>query len=129
MLVVMDMLLHEKVLMPQAGRCADGPSGAKVAVRETLDMFDAGSENIMYGGIVESLLASQLRSPAAPYVPDLHFDEWAIELEQAVNQWNLEVEALYDSDSRTGDRSQEISVGVPRNEMDMESSDDDMFSI
>jgi len=128
-LVVMDMLLREKVLMPQAGRCAVGPSGAKVAVQETLDMFDAGSEKIMYGGVVESLLASRRRSPAAPYVPDLDLDEWAIELEQVVKQWNSEVEALYDSDSRTGDRSQEISIGVHRNEMDVESSDDDMYSI
>jgi len=92
-------------------------------------MFDAGIEKIMYGGVVESLLASQRRSPAAPYVPDLDLDEWAIELEQAVKQWNSEVEALYDSDSRTGDRSQEICIGVHRNEMDVESSDDDMYSI
>jgi len=49
-------------------------------------MFDAGSKNVMYGGIVESLLTSRLRSPVAPYVPDLNVYESAMEFEKGVNQ-------------------------------------------
>jgi hypothetical protein len=74
-LLVMDTLLREKILTPQPGRCSVGPNGAKVGVRETVDMFDIGSEKVMYGA-VEAILASRQRRPVAPQVPDKDLDGW-----------------------------------------------------
>jgi len=94
----MNTLLREKILTPQPGRCSVGPGGAKVGVRETVDMFDIGSEKVMYGGVVEAILASRQRKPAAPFVPDVDQDRWIEELKRAVNKWNTEV-AVQSDDS------------------------------
>jgi hypothetical protein len=56
---MMDTLLREKVLTPQPGRCSLGPGSVKVAMRETVDMFDVGSEKVLYGGVVEAILTSK----------------------------------------------------------------------
>jgi len=98
-LLVMDTLLQEKVLTPQPGRCSLGPGGAKVAVMETLDMFDVGSEKVLYGGVVEAILSSRQRRPVAPYVPNIDLDEWVEELQRAVGEWNSEVAAQSDDHS------------------------------
>jgi hypothetical protein len=97
----MNTLLREKILTPQPGRCSVGPSGAKVGVRETVDMFDIGSEKVMYGGVVEAILASRQRRPVAPYVPDVDQDRWIEELELAVNEWNTEVAVQRDDGLET----------------------------
>ena len=90
-LLVMNTLLQEKTLTPQPGRCSVSPDGAKVEVRETVDMFDIGSEKVMYGGVEGAILASRQRRPVAPYGPDMDQDRWSEELERAVNEWNTEV--------------------------------------
>ena len=100
-LLVMNTLLREKILTPQPGRCSVGPGGAKVGVRETVDMFDIGSEKVMYGGVVEAILVSRQREPAAPYVPDVDQDRWIEVLEQAVDEWNTEVAVQRDDGSQT----------------------------
>jgi hypothetical protein len=48
-------------------------------VRETVDMFDVGSEKVGYGGVVEAILSSRQRRLVAPYVPDIDLDEWVLE--------------------------------------------------
>jgi hypothetical protein len=107
-LLVMDALLREKVLAPEAGRRSVGPDGGKVGVQETVDMFDIGSEKVMHGGVVEALLTSRRRRSVAPYVPELDHSEWAAEMEEAVKDWNLEVEALQDVGS--GDLNIEMDI-------------------
>jgi len=98
-LLVMNTLLREKILTPQPGRCSVGPDGAKVGVRETVDMFDVGSEKAIYGGVVEIILASRQKKPVAPYVPDEDIDGWMKELERAVNECNIEVTGQRDNHS------------------------------
>jgi hypothetical protein len=107
-LLVMDALLREKVLASQAGRRSVGADGGKVGVQETVDMFDIGSESVMHGGIVEALLTSPWGRSVAPYVPELDHSEWAAEMEEAVKDWNLEVEAL--QDVRSGDLNIEMDI-------------------
>ena len=99
-LLVMNTLLREKILTPKPGRCSVGPGGAKVGVRETVDMFDIGSEKVMYGGAVEAILVSRQRKPAAPYVPDVDQDRWIEVLERAVDEWNTEVAVQRDNGSQ-----------------------------
>ena len=36
-----------------------------------MDIFDIGNEKVIYGGVVEAILASRQRSPIAPYVHDM----------------------------------------------------------
>jgi len=109
-LLVMDILLREKILTPQPGRCSVGPDGARVGVRETVDMFDVGSKKVMCGGVVETILASRQKKPVAPYVPDEDIDGWMKELERAVNEWNIEVTGQSD------DHSLEMDVDCNGNE-------------
>jgi hypothetical protein len=95
-LLVMDTLLREAVLTPQPGRCSIGPRGAMVDVREALDMFDIGSEKVMYGGVVDAILTSRHRRPVVPYVAERDMDGWIEELERAVKEWNSEMAILRD---------------------------------
>jgi hypothetical protein len=105
---IMDMMLKEDVLRLQKGRWAVGPAGAKVAVRESLDMFDQGSATVLFGGVVEAIVESRRCSQlAVPEVPELNADEWVEELDDCILAWNEAAEALRQDDGERQDDGDE----------------------
>jgi hypothetical protein len=85
---VMEMLLKEDILCPQKGRVAVGPSGVRLPIREAVDMFDKGSDILLHGGVVESLVEGRRQQPIAPDMPELSAAEWVDELDTAIELWN-----------------------------------------
>jgi IS1 family transposase len=91
---VMEILLKEDVLSPQKGRVAVGPSGARLPIREAVDMFDKGSDVLLHGGVVKALVEGRRCQPIAPDMPELSAAEWADELDEAIEMWNASTREL-----------------------------------
>jgi len=85
---VMEMLFKEDILCPHKGRVAFGPSGARLPIRETVDMFDKGSDILLHGGVVESVVEGRRNQPIAADMPELSAAEWVDELDTAIEIWN-----------------------------------------
>ena len=100
---VMELLLKEDVLIPQKGRCAVGPSGAKVPIREVTDMFDKGSDVVLYGKVLDEVVGRRKGLGSAPILPELSAAQWVEELEESIEQWNNRVREMESMAFGSGD--------------------------
>jgi hypothetical protein len=123
-LTIMELVLREGVLSPQAGRCTVGATGAKVPVTPTVDMFDVGSDKVLYGGDVEAILKQRQDKPPVPPVPDLSAEAWVGEMESLITAWNLGWQRV--SDGQTCDMSNVQHSTSDTSEEESEEEDTDM---
>jgi hypothetical protein len=130
-LTIMELVLREGVLSPQAGRCTVSATGAKVPVTPTVDRFDVGSDKVLYGGNVETILKQRQDEPPVPPVSDLTAEAWVEEMESLIIAWNLGWQRVSDGQTlnmsnekhSTNDMSEEESINDMHEE---ESEEEDM---